>query len=132
MESKKRVLIVEDSPDLRRLYALGLNQKGFEVKLASNGMEALERVASERPDIILLDLVMPVMDGWEVMDKLEQNGNHLIPVVVISGHSPRPEESSHQCIVGWLSKPVSLTELAGAITHGLDQNQQLSADSQLS
>ena len=119
MASKKKVLIVEDSPDLRRLYALGLNQKGFEVKLASNGLEALDRVNTEHPDIILLDLIMPVMDGWEVMDRLEQNGNGFIPVVVISGHTGPSEHSAHPCIVGWLSKPVSLTELSTAVINGL-------------
>ena len=59
----RKVLLVEDNADVRRLYAIGLNQRGFEVKLAANGAEAVDRVATERPDYILLDWMMPLMDG---------------------------------------------------------------------
>src|ERR1051326_7018078 len=88
--TKARVLIVEDNSDIRRLYAIGLNQRGFEVKLAANGAEAVERIASERPDIILLDWLMPLMDGSEVLNKL--NG-HLADtaIIVISGQPAPPE-----------------------------------------
>ena len=68
--SKQKVLLVEDNADVRRLYAIGLNQRGFEVKLAANGAEAVDRVASERPDYILLDWLMPLMDGQEVVERL--------------------------------------------------------------
>src|SRR5258708_10946357 len=92
MPSKAKVLIVEDNSDVRRLYAIGLNQRGFEVKLAANGAEAVERVASERPDGILLDWVMPLMDGGEVLSPLREATNSDIPVIVISGQ-PQPEEN---------------------------------------
>src|SRR5436305_15103935 len=68
--AKPRVLIVDDNSDVRRLYAIGLNQRGFEVKLAANGAEAVERISSERRDVILLDWVMPLMDGGEMHDKI--------------------------------------------------------------
>src|SRR5216683_2832470 len=71
---KPKVLIVEDNSDVRRLYAIGLNQRGFEVKLAANGAEAVERIANEKPDVILLDWVMPLMDGGELLDKLSSDG----------------------------------------------------------
>src|SRR2546425_12281388 len=70
MTGKPKVLIVEDNSDVRRLYAIGLNQRGYEVKLAANGAEAVERIAHEKPDVILLDWVMPLMDGGEVLNKL--------------------------------------------------------------
>ena len=63
---------MEDNSDVRRLYAIGLNQRGFEVKLAANGAEALERISSEKPDILLLDWLMPLMDGGEVLDRLTE------------------------------------------------------------
>lgn len=106
---KPRVLIVEDNSDVRRLYAIGLNQHGFEVKLAANGAEAVERIADERPDVILLDWLMPLMDGPEVLSRLGENGKALIPIIVISGQpSPDDLDPRIQC---WLTKPVTIDEL---------------------
>src|SRR5438105_15041624 len=91
MRPKPKVLIVEDNSDVRRLYAIGLNQRGFEVKLAANGAEAVERIVAERPDVILLDWIMPLMDGGEVLRRLSENGSAGIPIIVISGQ-PEPEK----------------------------------------
>src|SRR5438132_10913367 len=99
MTAKPKVLIVEDNPDVRRLYAIGLNQRGYEVKLAANGAEAVERIAHEKPDVILLDWVMPLMDGGEVLNKLSSE----VPIIVISGHQP-PGEVLHPRIRRWLTK----------------------------
>src|SRR5437762_14042703 len=84
MPSKAKVLIVEDESDVRRLYAIGLNQRGFEVKLAANGAEAVERIAREKPDIILLDWLMPLMDGSEVIARIYEPASP-IPILVMSG-----------------------------------------------
>src|SRR2546427_1756282 len=106
---KAKVLIVEDNSDVRRLYAIGLNQRGFEVKLAANGAEAVERIDAERPDVILLDWLMPLMDGGQVLLKLSENGNTGIPIIVISGQSA-PENRDPR-IRNWLTKPVTIDEL---------------------
>lgn len=113
---KTRILIVEDNSDVRRLYAIGLNQRGFEVKLAANGAEAVERIESERPDIVLLDWLMPLMDGGEVLDRLSRERNvPLIPIIVISGQ-PAPEDGPlDPRIRCWLTKPVSIDELVAQI-----------------
>src|SRR5437660_8592912 len=84
MAGRPRILIVDDNSDVRRLYAIGLNQRGFEVKLAANGAEAVERISSERPDVILLDWLMPLMDGSEVLDRLSDRSGKT-PIIVISG-----------------------------------------------
>jgi CheY-like chemotaxis protein len=111
--TRPKILLVEDDGDVRRLYAIGLNQRGFEVKLAANGAEAVERVRSERPDIILLDWLMPLMDGGEVVERLSQDGASNIPIIVISGQPAPPRVDPHiQC---WLTKPVSVDELVHAI-----------------
>src|SRR2546423_4004550 len=93
MAGRPKVLIVEDNSDVRRLYAIGLNQRGFEVKLAANGAEAVDRIVHEKPDVILLDWVMPLMDGGEVLNKLRSNGNRSLQVIVIS--RPQPPETVH-------------------------------------
>jgi CheY-like chemotaxis protein len=107
---KQKVLLVEDNADVRRLYAIGLNQRGFEVKLASNGAEAVDRVASERPDYILLDWMMPLMDGGEVVEKLNgEDRNSDIEIIVISGQ-PAPEDLPRR-VRSWLTKPLTVDEL---------------------
>ena len=113
--ARSKILIVEDNSDVRRLYAIGLNQRGFEVKLAANGAEALERISSEKPDVVLLDWLMPLMDGGEVLDRLALSSNATIPVIVISGQpAPAPDllDPRIQC---WLTKPVSIDELVSEI-----------------
>ena len=120
MGSRPKVLIVEDNSDVRRLYAIGLNQRGFEVKLAANGAEAVERASAERPDYILLDWLMPLMDGGEVLTRLREATNTDIPVIVVSGH-PQPEQSQGDPrIQSWLIKPISIEELVNEIQRPLD------------
>jgi CheY-like chemotaxis protein len=113
--SKPKILIVEDDADARRLYAIGLNQRGFEVKLAANGAEAIERIASgEKPDVILLDWLLPLMDGAEVLAKLtDDHDAAAISIIVISGQ-PIPA-GLHPRIQRWLTKPVSIEELVSEI-----------------
>jgi len=108
--ARPKVLLVEDNADVRRLYAIGLNQRGFEVKLASNGAEAVDRVASERPDYILLDWMMPLMDGSEVVERLDgEDGNGEIDIIVISGQ-PAPDDLPRR-VRSWLTKPLTVDEL---------------------
>jgi CheY-like chemotaxis protein len=111
--SKPRVLIVEDNSDVRRLYAIGLNQRGFEVKLAANGAEAVERIAEERPDVIFLDWLMPLMDGGEVLARITDDGRGAIPIIVISGQ-PAPQEIDRR-IQAWLTKPVTIDDMVAQI-----------------
>ncbi len=114
MGGKPKVLLVEDNADVRRLYAIGLNQRGFEVKLASNGAEAVERVATERPDYILLDWMMPLMDGGEVVSRIDnQAGTDDIEIIVISGQ-PAPQTIPRR-IRSWLTKPLTVDELVSEI-----------------
>jgi two-component system, OmpR family, KDP operon response regulator KdpE len=109
---KLRVLIVEDNSDVRRLYAIGLNQRGYEVKLAANGAEAVERIKDERPDVILLDWLMPLMDGGEVLSRVDVDS---IPIIVISGQPAPPDAERDPRIVSWLIKPVTIEEVVEQI-----------------
>ncbi len=107
--NRPKIFIVEDNPDVRRLYAIGLNQRGFEVKHAANGAEAVQRISSgEKPDVILIDWLMPLMDGGEVLSRLGDADS--VTVIVISGRSP-PPEGVHPRIQAWLTKPVSIETL---------------------
>ena len=83
-----RVLLVDDYPDAREMYAEYLEFCGFDVVEAGNGMEALQRAAEAAPDIILMDLSLPVMDGWEATRRLKADKRtQKIPVVALTGHA---------------------------------------------
>ena len=85
---RPRVLLVDDYPDAREMYSEYLDFSGFEVIEAANGMEALQRAADESPDIILMDLSLPVMDGWEATRRLKAEARTAhIPVVALTGHA---------------------------------------------
>ena len=87
-ESRPRVLIVDDYPDAREMYSEYLQFSGFEVVEATNGMEALQRAVEAAPDIILMDLSLPVMDGWEATRRLKADKRTAsIPVVALTGHA---------------------------------------------
>jgi CheY-like chemotaxis protein len=85
---RPRVLLVDDYPDAREMYSEYLRFSGFDVIEAANGMEALQRAADESPDIILMDLSLPVMDGWEATRRLKADERTAsIPVVALTGHA---------------------------------------------
>lgn len=82
------VLVVEDYQDAREMYAAYLQFSGYRVAEATNGLEALEQAAELMPDIILMDLALPKMDGWEATRrlKLDEKTRH-IPIVALTGHA---------------------------------------------
>jgi len=85
---KRRVLVVDDYPEAREMYGEYLEYCGFEVVQASNGMEALQAALDASPDIILMDLSLPVMDGWEATRRLKADKRTAsIPVVALTGHA---------------------------------------------
>jgi CheY-like chemotaxis protein len=81
------VLIVEDDADLRQLYVEHLTMSGFDVIEAGNGVEAIHATSSEQPDVVLMDLSLPVVDGWEATRRLKADARtgH-IPVVALTAH----------------------------------------------
>ncbi len=90
MESEKRifVLYIEDDPEMIDLVSLILLRKGYEVKGICGGRPGLDAIKQESPDLILLDLMMPDMDGWEVYQQLKAFENTKnIPVIVITAKS---------------------------------------------
>jgi len=78
----KHILIVEDDFALSDAFAIALRQEGYEVFIAQNGKKALEHLADNTPDLILLDVLMPVMDGKEFLRKYDNTAR--VPVVVLS------------------------------------------------
>lgn len=87
-QERPRVLVVDDYPDAREMYTEYLEFAGFEVVEAGNGVEALQRAVDSTPDIILMDLSLPVMDGWEATRRLKADERtRSIPIVALTGHA---------------------------------------------
>ena len=86
--TKPRVLLVDDDETLVRLLSFALEQEGFEVAVARNGAEAVSETAETQPDLVILDIMMPVMDGWEACARIRELSD--APVVILSA---KPTES---------------------------------------
>ena len=74
MKRPAKVLIVDDEPDILLLLRIDLEAEGYETLLAADGETAIKRIVEERPDVVLLDVMMPVVDGWGVLRHLSANG----------------------------------------------------------
>ena len=88
----KKILIIEDEEVLSNLLQKKLNQEGYQVDITGNGQKGLEKIRKDKPDLILLDIVMPKMGGFEVMEELNKDKELKdIPIIVIS-NSGQPVE----------------------------------------
>jgi CheY-like chemotaxis protein len=83
-----KILIVDDEQDILRIVAYSLKKWGYDVITATNGQEGLDKIASENPDLILLDAGMPVMNGFQMLEQLRQTPDFRnIPVIMLTAHS---------------------------------------------
>ena len=85
-QARKRLLLADDLPFIRDSLSRLLRRQGYHVALAENGREAIQRVATERFDLVLLDLSMPEMNGWEALKRIAELKPEL-PVVIMTAHS---------------------------------------------
>lgn len=120
-----RILLIEDDPDIQKMVQLALRfQGGHKVLLASGGKEGLEKAAAENPDLILLDVMMPEMDGYETCRQLKsQPGTRQIPVVFLSARAQQAEIQRGRDLgaIGYLVKPfdpMTLSSQLDAILQG--------------
>ena len=121
---RPRVLLVDDYPDAREMYTEYLQYSGFDVVEAENGMEALQRAIDATPDIILMDLSLPVMDGWEATRRLKADERTAsIPVVALTGHALAGiSEGARQAgCDAFVTKPCLPEDLVVEIKRVLDQ-----------
>jgi CheY-like chemotaxis protein len=86
-EIKRKIMIIEDNKDLQEIYKHSFEKYGYEVVLEGNGQEGIEAVLKSLPDVILLDLMMPGMDGFGFLRKVKEAGGLSIPVIVCSNIS---------------------------------------------
>ncbi len=119
IETKKQVVYVEDEQEMIDLVRLILSRKGIEVKGANGGREGLDLIRQELPDLILLDLMMPDMDGWDVYQQIKADeATAGIPVIVITAKAQSIDKvlGLHIAKVDdYISKPFSPQELVESV-----------------
>ena len=109
------VLVVDDNEDIREVLAMILEEEGYRVSRAANGRAALEVVAREMPALILLDMKMPVMDGWEFAAELRRRYAESAPIVVISAAEDARRRAAEIGAQAWLGKPFDLRQLVAIV-----------------
>jgi DNA-binding response OmpR family regulator len=114
----KKILVVDDEDDILHFLEMVLREKGYQVTTASGGHEALTRAQIDKPDLVLLDIMMPQMDGWEVLKLLRlDESTEQIPVAMVSARTdPRDRvQGLQEGAVDYICKPFALDELLAKI-----------------
>jgi DNA-binding response OmpR family regulator len=111
--AKKRVLLVDDDPELVESVRIALTSQGYEVLIAWDGAEALARVERDRPDLMLLDLVMPRRSGLTVLDRMHRTAMRSTPIIMMTGtEEVRHREAARlRGVSVFLSKPFAIEQL---------------------
>ncbi|MCL4078251.1 response regulator [Coriobacteriia bacterium Es71-Z0120] len=118
---KGKILVVDDEPNIQKLLTVALTNRGHEVVVASNGVEALAMVETEKPDLVVLDVMMPKMDGHQVRDEIRRRGNQ-VPILFLSAAGTFEEqvEQMKDDNVDYIPKPFKPAEVADHIEAMLD------------
>ena len=116
---RKRVLVIDDDLPIRGMLAAALRQHGVQVLLAGDGAEGQRAMTIHHPDVILLDLAMPDVNGWDFLQRLQETG-HLgrVPIIVVSAHvRVDPQALLQMGVAAILPKPFNLPDLLNLIEH---------------
>jgi len=118
-KGKKRLLIVDDEPNLRTLYEAEFTGDGYEVALAGSGPEAIDCVKEKQPDLVIMDIRMPGMDGIEAMGEILSQDNQL-PVIINSAYSHYKENFMSWSADAYVVKSADMTELKNKVAELLE------------
>lgn len=113
-----KILLAEDNEMNRDMLSRRLERKGFLVVIATDGQQALDMAGSEAPDLILMDMSLPVLDGWEATRRLKGNAaTRAIPVIALTAHAMAEDEKKAREVGcdDYDTKPVDLARLLGKI-----------------
>lgn len=125
MIANKSILIADDEPDIREFISYNLTKSGFKVFMANNGIEALEVALKVKPSLVILDIMMPEMNGFEASKKMRENIelDHTRIFFLSAMSENMARTSGYQIFVdGFLPKPISIKELLGRINQILAED----------
>ena len=108
------VLVVDDQEAIRDTLQVALDDEGFTVECASNGREALVVLERWKPDVILLDLMMPVMDGWQFCAEQRRTGDET-PIVLLSAAGGLSQHAEELCAAAFIAKPFDIDRVVSTI-----------------
>src|SRR5947209_1677893 len=114
------ILVVDDDPNVVRLVSINLTQEGYSVRTAADGAEALASIAQARPDLVILDVMMPVMDGFEALKRLKADAELAeIPIIMLTARSQDEDvfEGYGTGAQWYLTKPFEPQELRTVVRH---------------
>lgn len=120
--TRKRILIVDDETELAYAIQIRLKQAGYEVLTAYDGFEGLEKARKENPDLILLDILMPGMDGYQMLRKLKENNQtKSIPVIMLTAKSQLEDvtQATNLGVEDYIVKPFDYLAMLGKIKKAL-------------
>jgi two-component system alkaline phosphatase synthesis response regulator PhoP len=128
MSEKKRVLVVDDEPDFASIVQANLEKEGFEVEVAYDGVEGLEKVRSNPPDVIVLDVMMPEKDGYKMCAELKRDEPYAdIPIIMLTAVGDHVSSTRYSHYDGmsmeaedYLPKPASAEQIIGSVRRLLD------------
>jgi CheY-like chemotaxis protein len=116
---KKKILVVEDEESLRLLYEEELRAEGYEVLTAGNGREAIQQLEEGQPDLVVLDIVMPVMNGMEALGRILGKGRK-IPIILNTSYSGYRQDFMSWAADAYVTKSDDLTELKNKVRELLE------------
>jgi DNA-binding response OmpR family regulator len=122
------ILVVEDDADLAEVVQFALESRGFATSLAHNGVEALAAVSTRMPSLIILDMMMPVMNGWEFADEFHAQFGHAAPILVVTAAENAKMRGDEVDAEGVLAKPFTPSALIASVQRLLAQSQHPRAE----
>ncbi|MDD5288970.1 MAG: response regulator [Dehalococcoidales bacterium] len=119
----KKILIIDNEPSLRKIIQTNLNASGYSASVAQDGEEGLKLAKSLQPDLILLDIKMPGMSGWDVLTTLHASPKlEHIPVIIMTAFLRDTEETrARKMVAGFMEKPFSVADLLGTVKKALGE-----------
>lgn len=122
------ILIVDDDPAIREIFTICLEMSGFKILAEPGGRECVELLKTQKPDLILLDMMMEPMDGWETLLAIRTSpASRMIPVIIITGKEPTPEEILQYGILieDFILKPVDFKKIADSFHNVIERDHVL-------